>query len=71
MWSDTRQVGLRFHNSVNDLTMSSAALDLVIFYLKLIYLNKFFFFVFFIKKKKRKKKKKKKRRYKMKPNNKD
>ena len=29
MWSNARQVGLRFHNSVNDLTMSSAALDLV------------------------------------------
>ena len=28
-WSNTRQVGLRFHNSVKDLTMSSAALDLV------------------------------------------
>ena len=28
-WSNTRQAGLRFHTSVNDLTMSSAVLDLV------------------------------------------
>ena len=28
-WSNTRQVKLRFHNSLNDLIMSSAALDLI------------------------------------------